>query len=198
MTSDTTRSGRAFLAVDVQNDFCESGSLAVEGGAAVAGAISRFLAGRAGYYDVVVATRDWHVDPGAHFAEQPDFVDTWPRHCVAWTAGAEFHPDLDTGCVDVVVSKGERAAAYSGFEGRTGSGQPLGDVLRDRGVEAVDVAGLATDYCVRATALDAMRAGLSVRVLTDLCAGVAAASSAAALEELAGAGATVVESDRVS
>src|SRR5438477_12700565 len=196
MTSDTMSAfpGRAFLAVDVQNDFCEGGSLAVEGGAAVAEAISRFLADHPGYYDLVVATRDWHVDPGDHFAEQPDFVDTWPRHCVAGTTGAELHPHFDAGSVDEIVSKGERAAAYSGFEGHTESGQPLGDLLRERGVDAVDIAGLATAYCVRATVLAALRAGLTVRVLTDLCAGVATESSRTALEEVARSGAYVLES----
>ncbi|PWW20969.1 nicotinamidase/pyrazinamidase [Geodermatophilus normandii] len=176
---------RALLVVDVQNDFCEGGSLAVAGGAAVAGAISEHV--RSAGYAHVVATRDHHVDPGGHFAEQPDYLETWPAHCVAGTGGAELHPSLDRGPIEAVFDKGEYAAAYSGFEGRA-DGVGLADWLREHGVDAVDVVGIATDHCVRATALDAVAAGFATRVLLPLTAGVSEASTDAALDELRTAG----------
>ena len=176
---------RALLVVDVQNDFCEGGSLAVPGGAAVARAISAHAA-EAGYAHVV-ATRDHHVDPGGHFAAEPDFLETWPAHCVVGTGGVELHPDLDRGPIEAVFDKGEYAAAYSGFEGRA-DGVPLADWLRARGVDAVDVVGIATDHCVRATALDAVGAGFATRVLLPLTAGVSEASTDAALDQLRTAG----------
>ncbi len=182
---------RALIIVDVQNDFCEGGSLAVDGGAAVARAISARLAGPHGY-DHVVATKDFHIDPGDHFADHPDFVNSWPRHCVAETTGAHFHPDLDTGAVEAVFHKGHYAAAYSGFEGHDDDGTTLADWLRGRGVDAVDVVGIATDYCVAATARDAVRAGLSTRVLLDLTAGVAPESTAEALDELRAADVEII------
>jgi nicotinamidase/pyrazinamidase len=178
---------RALLVVDVQNDFCEGGSLAVAGGTAVAAAISGHLRASGGEYAHVVATRDHHIDPGGHFAEHPDFLDTWPAHCVVGTGGMELHPDLDRGRLEAVFDKGEYAAAYSGFEG-TAEGVPLADWLRERGVDAVDIAGIATDHCVRATALDAVGHGFSTRVLLHLTAGVAEASTEAALEQLRTAG----------
>ena len=179
---------RALIIVDVQNDFCEGGSLAVAGGGAVARAISDRL-GRSGHaYQHVVATRDYHVDPGRHFSAVPDFVTTWPPHCRAGTPGADFHPDLDTSQIEEEFRKGAHAAAYSGFEGASGDGQPLADWLRERGVTAVDVAGIATDYCVRATAADAAEAGLATRLLLDLTAGVAPATTATAVSELRGLG----------
>ena len=171
------------MIVDVQNDFCEGGSLAVDGGAAVASGLTAFLADHAGDYDAVVTTQDWHIDPGSHFAESPDFVDSWPPHCVAGTPGADFHPDLETAGVDAMFRKGQYAAAYSGFEGHLaqyGDAQgtsddsvALDEWLRQRGIDAVDVAGIATDYCVKATAMDAARAGYATRVLVGLCAGIA-------------------------
>ena len=176
---------RALLVIDVQNDFCEGGSLAVAGGTAVARAISAHAA--ASDYAHVVATRDHHVDPGGHFAEQPDYLDTWPAHCVVGTSGVELHSDLDRRPVEAVFDKGEYAAAYSGFEG-TFDGQPLADWLRAHDVDAVDVVGIATDHCVRATALDAVGAGFATRVLLHLTAGVAEASTAAALDQLRAAG----------
>ncbi len=178
---------RALIIVDVQNDFCEGGSLAVTGGAAVARAISGVLAGRHGYAHVV-ATKDFHIDPGGHFSDHPDYVASWPRHCVADTPGAEFHPDLDTSAIEAVFRKGQHAAAYSGFEGADEDGTPLSDWLRGHGVDEVDVAGIATDYCVHATAADAARAGFATRVLLDLTAGVAPASTAQAIEDLRGSG----------
>jgi len=174
---------RALIIVDVQNDFCEGGSLAVAGGAAVARAVSEHLAGSHEYAHVV-ATKDFHVDPGSHFSDHPDYAESWPPHCVAGTPGADFHPDLDTSAVEAVFFKGAHAAAYSGFEGADEAGTPLADWLRARDVDAVDVVGIATDYCVHATAADAARAGFATRVLLDLTAGVAAESTAKAIEDL--------------
>lgn len=166
---------RALIVVDVQNDFCEGGSLAVAGGAAVAARIAEFLDGNHGY-DVVVATRDNHIDPGAHFSATPDYVDSWPPHCVVGTPGAQFHRPLSPEAFAAVFYKGEYAAAYSGFEGHTEDGQGLASWLHERGVEAVDLCGIATDYCVNATALDAARAGFETTVLVDLTAAVAPAN----------------------
>jgi nicotinamidase/pyrazinamidase len=174
---------RALIIVDVQNDFCEGGSLAVTGGAAVARAISEHMAASPGYGHVV-ATKDFHIDPGSHFSDHPDYAATWPPHCVAETTGADFHPDLETGAVEAVFRKGQHAAAYSGFEGADEAGTPLADWLRARDVDEVDVVGIATDYCVNATAADSVRAGFATRVLLDLTAGVAPESTAKAIEDL--------------
>ena len=178
---------RALIVVDVQNDFCEGGSLEVTGGAAVAHAITDYLATARGY-DHVVATKDLHIDPGDHFSDQPDYASSWPPHCVAGSPGADFQPDLDTGRIEAVFRKGAYSAAYSGFEGIDDAGTPLLEWLRRRGVDEVDVVGLATDHCVRSTAEDAARAGLSTRVLLDLTAGTAAESTVAAVEEMRAAG----------
>ncbi|KAJ1684035.1 hypothetical protein LUZ63_020775 [Rhynchospora breviuscula] len=180
---------RALIVVDVQNDFCEGGSLAVTGGAAVAAGVTALLAGKAAY-DVVVATKDHHVDPGAHWSDTPDFVDSWPVHCEVGTPGEEFHPDLDTDRFDAVFLKGEHEAAYSGFEGAY-DGAALAPWLRERGVDRVDVCGLATDHCVRATVLDAVREGFAVTLLSDLVAGVAPETTGRALAEMAAAGVDV-------
>jgi nicotinamidase/pyrazinamidase len=179
---------RALIIVDVQNDFCEGGSLAVAGGAATAAAISRYLAGAAGGYAHIVASRDYHIDPGGHFSAAPDFATSWPPHCVAGTDGARFHPAFDTAAVEAVFSKGAHAAAYSAFEGTDEAGTPLAPWLRSRGVDALDVAGIATDYCVRATAADAARAGFTARVLLDLTAGVDPVTTREALAALRDAG----------
>jgi nicotinamidase/pyrazinamidase len=185
---------RALIVVDVQNDFCEGGSLAVSGGAEVAYRIGTMLHHwtqkdpKAPAYDVAVATRDHHVDPGAHFSDDPDFVDSWPPHCVVGTDGEAFHPNLDPQPFDAVFLKGEHAAAYSGFEGRCADGSTLAGWLRSHDVTHVDVCGLATDYCVRATALDAAKEGFDTTVLGSLCAGVAPESTKAALTDLTRAG----------
>lgn len=192
---------RALIIVDVQNDFCEGGSLAVSGGADVAGAISEYVDAHHGEFDHIVATQDWHIDPGEHFSDTPDFKDSWPPHCEAGTPGAELHPDLDTEYIQAYFQKGQFSAAYSGFEGLlapedavpTGERQPgalpgpadaerfapdedaigLDDWLQRHDVEDVVVVGIATDYCVMATALDAVQAGYSVTVLRSLTAGIA-------------------------
>jgi nicotinamidase/pyrazinamidase len=175
----------ALVIVDVQNDFCEGGSLAVTGGAEVARAISEHLAGPdTGGYSYVVATQDYHIDPGSHFSAEPDYVRTWPPHCVAGTPGADFHPDLDVSRIEAVFRKGARAAAYSGFEGADANGTPLAIWLRHRGITSVDVTGIATDHCVRATATDAAAAGFRTRVLLGLTAGVAEDTTRAALDEM--------------
>ncbi|MFC6017883.1 isochorismatase family protein [Plantactinospora solaniradicis] len=182
---------RALIIVDVQNDFCEGGSLAVTGGAAVAAGISRLLATEPDRWDHVVATKDHHVDPGAHFGDPPDFVDSWPRHCVVGTDGAQFHPDLALDRVGAVFHKGEWAAAYSGFEGAAEGGEGLADWLRRHSVETVEVVGIATDHCVRATAADAAREGFATSVLLDLTAGVNGLTTRAALTALRDAGVTL-------
>jgi nicotinamidase/pyrazinamidase len=182
---------RALIIVDVQNDFCEGGSLAVAGGAAVARGISSLL-GSAGHgYDHVVATQDYHIDPGSHFAAEPDYAQSWPPHCVAGSDGAKFHPDLDIRPVEAVFRKGAHAAAYSGFEGADEQGTPLADWLRRHDVDQVDVVGIATDYCVRATAADAAKAGFRTNVLLGLTAGVAPGTTAEAIAALRDAGVTV-------
>jgi nicotinamidase/pyrazinamidase len=178
------------IIVDVQRDFCEGGSLAVAGGAAVAAGISAVLAADGSRWAHVVATKDFHTDPGSHFGDPPDYVDSWPVHCVAGTPGADFHPELDTDRIEAVFEKGQHAAAYSGFEGYAG-GIGLAAWLRMRGVTEVDVVGIATDHCVRATALDAVREEFATTVLLDLTAGVAPDTTASALRQLAEAGATL-------
>jgi nicotinamidase/pyrazinamidase len=214
---------RALIVVDVQNDFCEGGSLAVPGGTGVAAGITRLLRGRADGsgqpgYAAVVGTLDWHVDPGSHFSAHPDYVDSWPPHCVVGTNGAASHPALDRSLIEAWFHKGRHAAAYSGFEGRTevdnqdadnpdpdnpdadnpdidnpdAAGTGLAEWLRGRGIVAVDVVGIATDHCVKATALDAVRAGFETRVLLGLTVGVAADTTRAALAQLRTAGAELV------
>jgi nicotinamidase/pyrazinamidase len=184
---------RALIVVDLQNDFCEGGSLGVAGGAAVAAAINDYLTA-GGDYRYVVATQDFHIDPGAHFSDQPDYSSSWPPHCLAGSVGAEFHPSLETGRIDAVFRKGAYAAAYSGFEGVDNAGTLLGDWLRRHSVDQVDVVGIATDHCVRDTAEDAVREGLTTRVLLDLTVGVAETSTAAAIEVLRSMGVTLLRS----
>ncbi len=188
---------RALLVVDVQPDFCEGGALAVTGGNAVATAIADHLGAAA--YDLVVTSQDWHRpsgDNGGHFATVPDYRDTWPAHCIADTPGARLHPALAAAlaAVDtpiVHVRKGQGAPAYSAFEGVTDDGEPLAGVLERAGVRDLDVVGIATDHCVRASALDGIRHGLDTTILAGLHAGVAADSTVAALADLLDAGVTV-------
>ncbi|GLP73093.1 nicotinamidase/pyrazinamidase [Mycobacterium antarcticum] len=180
---------RALIIVDVQRDFCEGGSLAVEGGATVANRITDLLADHD--YDHVVATMDFHVDPGSHFSDQPDYRESWPPHCVVGTDGVDFHPDFDPAAVEAVFTKGEYSAAYSGFEGTDDSGTTLADWLRQRDVDTVDVVGIATDYCVKATADDAIAAGFTTRVLLDFTAGVAPTTTAEAVASLRASGVAI-------
>lgn len=179
----------ALIVVDVQNDFCEGGSLPVAGGARVAADIATLLRGGTAY-DYLVATKDHHIDPGSHWAKQPDFVGSWPVHCRAGTLGEAFHPNLDPQPFDAVFLKGEHEAAYSGFQG-SHDGTPLADWLRAREVSRVDICGIATDHCVRATALDAARNGFETTVLLDLCAGVDPQTTQAALRAMGEAGVTL-------
>jgi len=183
---------KAFIAVDVQNDFCEGGSLAVSGGAAVASKIAEWLEKHP--YDLLVATRDWHVDPGEHFSKQPDYVNAWPIHCVVDTHGAKFHPALEKAIdhFDLIISKGKFQAAYSGFEGHAPNGNSLEEVLIEHSVSVVDIGGIATDYCVRSTALSAIEAGFKVRVIQELCAGVSSKTSEDAWDEMREAGVETV------
>lgn len=194
---------RALFIIDVQNDFTEGGALGVTGGGAVARGITEYLRQHPGRYDDVIASRDWHDadnDNGGHFAtkDAPDFVTTWPVHCVAGTPGAEYHFALNTDAVTLHIRKGQGVPAYSIFEGFTPDGVQFTQELTERGVREVDVVGIATDYCVRASVLDAVAAGIHVRVLTDLVAGVSNDSSAAALAELAEAGVEVLESSSLA
>jgi nicotinamidase/pyrazinamidase len=189
---------KALFVVDVQNDFTERGALGVDGGDEVAARISRFLAAHGDDYEIVVASRDWHDgdnDNGGHFATgAPDFVDTWPVHCVGGTYGADYDEVLDTSRVTHHLKKGQGKPAYSLFEGVGDDGETAMQLLDAHGILDIEVVGLATDYCVRASALDAVAAGRHVRVYTDLVAGVHPDSSARALAEIAHAGAELVES----
>lgn len=190
---------RALFIIDVQNDFTEGGALAVSGGAAVAAGVSGYLREHATAYRTILASRDWHradSDNGGHFAldGEPDFRTTWPPHCVAGTAGAEYHPALETAAVTVHIRKGDGVPAYSIFEGRAEDGRSTARILIEDGITDIDVAGIATDYCVRASVLDAIEHGAHVRVLTDLVAGVDPDGSRRALDELAHGGAELIVS----
>ena len=186
---------RVLVVVDVQRDFCEGGALEVPGGDDVAARIAARLR-EPHDYDAVVATRDWHVEPGRHFSSDPDFARSWPVHCVADQPGAELHPALDDVTFDALFSKGQYDDGYSGFDGTDDRTRPLSAWLRAHDVEEVDVCGLATDHCVRATGLDAARLGWRTRVLADLAAGVDEQASTRALDELRAAGASVVDADQ--
>ncbi|MCM2416358.1 isochorismatase family protein [Streptomyces sp. RKAG290] len=187
---------RGLIVVDVQNDFCEGGSVPVSGGARIATAVAELVEQTAGEdYQYVVATRDHHIDPGSHFSDDPDFKNSFPVHCVAGNEGGEFHPNFAPtargGKVDAVFFKGAHSASKSGFEGADEQGISLANWLRARGVEEVDVVGIATDHCVRATALDAVKAGFRARVLLDYSIGVAPDTTASTLEDFRQAGVTV-------
>lgn len=170
------RDERAILVIDCQVDFCEGGSLAVEGGAQVATNITTFLEERANdLYGTIIFTKDWHIKPGSHWVsdgQEPNFVDTWPVHCAAGTTGAALHPNLHLPIRSTEVHKGHYEAAYSGFEGKTLLGETLDQFLKNSNIRQVDVVGIATDFCVAATAWDAYDGGYDVRVLADLTAAV--------------------------
>jgi nicotinamidase/pyrazinamidase len=185
---------RTLIVADPQRDFCEGGSLGVAGGAATVSRIDHLLRGDHGYAHVI-ATRDHHIDPGSHFASEPDFVDSWPPHCVVGTPGSEFHDELTFRDFSAVFYKGQYAPAYSAFEGVTGDGEALSAWLRERRVDQLDVCGIATDYCVRATALDAVREGFETTVLLYLTAAVAPDRVDEICAELANAGVEIRESD---
>ena len=181
---------RALIIVDVQNDFCEGGSLGLIGGSALVLKINDYVAAHRDYAHVV-ASKDYHIDPGDHFSEHPDYRQSWPRHCEVGTSGVDFHPEFDDGAVEAVFMKGHHSAAYSAFEAVDDAGTKLPDWLRQRGVDEIDIVGLATDYCVRATATDAVKSGLAARVLLDLTAGVAQETTTKAVEDMRAAGVEV-------
>ncbi|MDN6605972.1 isochorismatase family protein [Brevibacterium sp.] len=186
---------KALIIVDIQNDFTEGGALGVDGGDTVAAEVTRYLGASAGDYDAIIASRDWHdadSDNGGHFSPTPDFVDSWPVHCVADTEGAEYDPLLSTEAITHHVRKGQGTPDYSAFQGTTEEGQLLSDLLTSLTITEVDVVGIATDHCVCATVLDALKGGWSVRVRQDLIAGVGKDSSTVALAEMDAAGATIV------
>lgn len=185
---------RALLVVDVQPTFCEGGALGVDGGNAVAEGVAAYAAQHRGDYALVVTTQDWHIDPGDHFSENPDFVDSWPPHGIAGTEEAELHPALAQLRPDASVKKGAYEAAYSGFEGKDDGGASLAQILTQAGVTDVDLVGLAESHCVKDTALDAVRAGLTTRVLQDLTAPVSAELGAAARQAMSEAGVQLVRS----
>lgn len=180
----------SLIIVDVQNSFCEGGSLAVAGGNYVAESIQCYLWGLSRwaddhpYFDVI-STQDWHIEPGNHFSSTPDFKDSWPKHCLAGTEGANIHPALNQTRIDFSFFKGQYAAAYSGFEGRLLQGDVTLDLfLKNAGVEALDICGIALDHCVKATALDSVRLGYKTRILYDLTASVHPENDAALMDEL--------------
>ena len=189
---------RALLVIDVQNDFCEGGALAVAGGAAVAGKISKFLENS--NYNLVVASRDWHDadnNNSGHFAEigsEPNFTTNWPVHCVAETIGAQYHPNFNTESIDEHIFKGQGQNGYSIFEGTTKSGQTFDQLLVQNQIDEVDVVGIATDHCVLASAMDSKKHGLRVRVISSLTAGVSEASTEAAIDQMIDNGIEVVAS----
>lgn len=184
---------RALILVDVQKDFCPGGSLATERGDEVAGKIGAYQLSHGAEYDVVVATQDWHIDPGEHFSETPDFKDSWPTHCVADSEGAAMHDRINTGTIDEYFRKGHYTAAYSGFEGTAVTEELLmSPWLKNKGITDIDIAGIATDHCVRATALDALKEGFNVRILTSMCSAVSFEAGDRALEELHEAGAILI------
>lgn len=191
-------STRALLIVDVQPTFCEGGELAVAGGNQVADRIAEHLKAHRAEYRLTITSQDWHLDPGAHFSEQPDFVDTWPPHGLAGTANAELHPVIAAALApsgaDVTIKKGLHEAAYSAFDGTSPDGRTLVEVLSEAGVSELDVCGIAESHCVRASALDALQAGLAVRLLTDLTVPVTEESGAAARAEVSSAGGVLARS----
>lgn len=185
----------ALLIVDVQNDFCPGGSLATARGDEVASKIAELIKSsdnRTREYSHVLATQDWHIDPGEHFSDEPDFVDSWPVHCVANSHGSQMRGPVDTSLIREFFRKGEYSAAYSGFEGVSPSGVGLADWLRDNEVRELDVCGIATDFCVRATVLDALKEGFKVRVLRSMCSPVDDKGGADALQEMQDAGAEII------
>lgn len=188
---------RALLVIDVQNDFCEGGALACQGGASVAAKISSFIRENPTRYELVVASRDWHTpneSNDGHFPPDgnlPDYMSTWPLHCIQGTEGAEYHHNLDTNLIDVHIKKGQSSNGYSIFDGVTDEGESFADVLRSHSISEVEVVGIATDYCVRASALDSVKHGFKVRVISSLTAGVSEASTERAIAEMVDAGVDV-------
>lgn len=182
----------ALLAVDLQSDFVQEGSLPVPNGLQVAAQVARHIRHFKTEYDFVVASRDYHEDPQDHFSATPDFINTWPPHCVIGTPGVAFVPPIQNlvreKLIQTVVSKGRHAAAYSAFEGVDARGHYLVDVLKEQRIDHIDICGIATDYCVRASALDARKNAFQVRILVNLCAAVTETTGLQAIEEMKAAG----------
>lgn len=195
--SGPVASRHAIIVVDPQPDFFEGGSLPVPRATATSYRIATFLAEHRGRYVAVVVTQDWHVDPGDHWSDQPDFVTSWPVHCSAGSGGAAIHESLGDVEWTSVIHKGMHRAAYSGFEGESDAGVPLGEVLSRHGVTHVTVVGFATDHCVLATALDACDVGFTVNVPLDLCAGVDPETTDVAITRMRQRGVAVTSSAQV-
>ena len=192
--SESPSKRSAFIVVDPQPDFFEGGALPVAGATATTTRIAEYLRTHGEYYALRIVTQDWHLDPGNHWSQQPDFVTTWPVHCVAHSDGARIHPALAEESWDIVIRKGQHAGAYSGFEGTSADGSTLADVLEAAGVDTVTIVGFATDHCVKATALDARALGYHVNVALDLCAGVDPDTSRDAVATMRDANIAIVSS----
>jgi nicotinamidase/pyrazinamidase len=190
--TEAPRTAKAIIVVDPQPDFFEGGPLPVTGATRTAQEIAEYLRARGDDYALKVVTQDWHVDPGDHWSEHPNYVTTWPVHCAANSEGAQVHAALGDEAWDVVIHKGLHEGAYSGFEGESQNGTTLDEVLKAAGVDDVTVVGFATDHCVKATALDARALGFDVRVLLGLCAGVDPESTGEAITAMKNAGVTIV------
>ncbi len=182
--SELPRATTAIIVVDSQPDFYEGGALPVDGATATSYRIAQFLCERRGDFDLAIVTQDWHLNPGEHWSSEPDFVTSWPVHCVANSAGAQIHESLADIKWDAVIRKGMHEAAFSGFDGEGPDGATLDEILSSAEVANVTVVGFATDYCVLATALDARQRGLNVRVLLHLCAGVTPSSALDAVAQM--------------
>lgn len=199
--------GKALIIVDVQPTFCEGGELGVDGGNAVAERIAAYVAAHRGEYAYIVTTQDWHIEPGAHWSEHPDYVDTWPVHGKAGTPNAELHPAIRALNVAHHFKKGQYSAAYSGFEGiedntdriqsrdevaaAQQAGHTLANALHAAGITDVDVVGIAESHCVKETALDARKFGYQVTVFEDLTVPVSEELGVAARRDMAAAGITL-------
>ena len=201
---------KALIVVDVQPTFCEGGELGVEGGNATAGKIADYVHSHAGDYAYMATTQDWHIEPGSHWSDHPDFVDTWPKHGVAGSPGAELHPKIRELGIAHHFKKGQYSAAYSGFEGIEDntnriqsreefaatklSGVTLAEALAQAGVDQVDVVGIAESHCVKETALDAAKLGYQVTVFEDLTVPVSEDQGVEARKAMARAGIRLLSS----
>jgi len=191
----------ALIIVDMQNDFCEGGALPANGGNQTGHDIANYLRVRHESYQLILTTQDWHVAPGAHFSEEPDFRDSWPPHCRAGTTGADFHPALKNlveDLSDAQIRKGMHSAAYSAFEGEHPDGMLMREFLTSQEIRQLDIVGLCTDYCVAATALHSAQFGFRTRVLIDLTSGVSADTTETAIRKMRAAGVEILGSMRES
>ncbi|HJS83747.1 MAG TPA: isochorismatase family protein [Nitrososphaera sp.] len=200
---------KALIIVDVQNDFCEGGSLPVTGGADVAKDISEYIAEHKDDYRTILATKDYHQDPGDHWSSEPDYEASFPEHCNVRGDGANFHPNLDQEPIRHVFYKGRFTPSFSGFDGSAdlyGGLDPLAaeqagtddaifvaldSYLVGRGINEVDIVGIATDFCVKATALDAVKRGFTTRVIADLTVAVSPEGYEKAMVEMREADVTI-------